>query len=311
MTTPARRAAVDVGTNSVRLLVRDADGTTLARRMEITRLGRGVDDTGRLDDDSLRRTLDVLDRYRKIWTDLGTDDVRIAATSAVRDAADRERFFTAVRKLTGVEARVLTGEDEARVAFLGATSGVDVPDPTVVLDIGGGSTEIIVGDEDGRLVAAVSLQLGCVRLAERCLPTDPASPEELEEARGEITARLDEAVERLRDQGADPSAGSTLVGVAGTVTTLAALHLGLDAYDADRIHATPIPAPAVETLTDKLASMTSEQRAELGPMASGREDVIVAGALVLSGVLDRFGFDAVVTSESDMLDGLVLVDELP
>jgi exopolyphosphatase / guanosine-5'-triphosphate,3'-diphosphate pyrophosphatase len=311
VTPPSRRAAVDVGTNSVRLLVRDADGTPLAREMEITRLGRGVDDTGRLDDESLRRTLDVLARYRKIWSRLEVGDVRIAATSAVRDAADRERFFTAVRELTGLEARVLTGEDEARVAFLGATSGVDVPDPTVVLDIGGGSTEIIVGDDDGRLVAGVSLQLGCVRLAERCLSSDPASPEELRAARREVAARLEEGESELAAHGADPSACSSLVGVAGTVTTLAALHLGLDAYDADRIHATRIPASVVDTLTTDLASMTSAQRAALGPMAPGREDVIVAGALVLSGVLDRFGFDAVVTSEADMLDGLVLVDEIP
>jgi exopolyphosphatase / guanosine-5'-triphosphate,3'-diphosphate pyrophosphatase len=303
---PKQRAAVDVGTNSVRLLIRDATGSTVAREMEITRLGRDVDRTGHLDDGGLEATLRVLASYRAAWERYGVEDVRIAATSAVRDAADSARFLSGVREVAGVAAHVLSGEDEAAIAYLGATSGLDVDRPTAILDVGGGSTEVIVGDGGGRLEASVSLQLGCVRLAERCLPSDPPRPDELAEGRREVRARLDAGARDLAAHGADPSRCATLVGVAGTVTTLAALHLGLDVYDPERIHATAIPAPAVRELTDRLAAMTIAQRAELGPMARGREDVIVAGALVVEGALERFGFEAITASETDILDGLLL-----
>lgn len=301
-----RRAAVDVGTNSVRLLVVEADGTRVARELTITRLGRGVDESGRLDDDALTGTLDTIARYRKQWEELGAQDVRIAATSAVRDAADRERFVSGVREVAGREPEILSGEEEARSAFRGATSALDVPRPTAVLDVGGGSTEIIVGNGAGDYVASVSLQLGCVRLSERLLPSDPPSKSELAAARAEIATQLDRGAATLAEQGAEPADCRALVGVAGTVTTLAALHLDLDRYDHERIHATRLPSMAVQRLAEQLSSMPVSARKQLGPVERGREDVIVAGALILEGVLDRFGFSELVVSEADSLDGLVL-----
>jgi exopolyphosphatase/guanosine-5'-triphosphate,3'-diphosphate pyrophosphatase len=301
--TGGRRAAVDVGTNSVRLLVVEPDGAPVTRDMTVTRLGKDVDRTGRLDDRALTRTLETLGGYRKTWEELGVDRVRIAATSAVRDARDRDRFFDGVRRMTGADAEVLTGEDEARTAFRGATAALDVERPTTVLDVGGGSTELIVGDGGGRLAASVSLQLGCVRLTERLLASDPPGRDELPAARAEIDRQLDLAADRLGD--ADPSNSPALVGIAGTVTTLAALHLGLDAYEPDRIHGTALPREAVRSLTDLLAGMPAAERAGLGPMAPGREDVILGGALIVEQVLARFGFAEIVASEADLLDGLV------
>ncbi len=297
---------MDVGTNSVRLLVVDGDGVTLERRMEITRLGRDVDRTGRLDDAALEATLATLDSYRRCWERHGATAVRVAATSAVRDAADRDRFFAGAADRIGTEVEVLTGEEEAATAYAGAVAALEVPQPASVLDIGGGSTEIIVGDGHGGLAGSVSLQLGCVRLAERCLPSDPPTDDELAAARREAGRILDAGTDELRAAGVDPSRCASLVGVAGTVTTLAALHLGLDAYEPDRIHATRLPAGAVRELTERLAAMPASARAELGPMAAGREDVIVAGAVVLEVALGRFGAAEVVASEADILDGLVL-----
>ncbi|MGH3443661.1 MAG: exopolyphosphatase [Nitriliruptorales bacterium] len=308
MTDGSRRAAVDVGSNTVRLLVVDADGSTLAREMEITRLGRGVDERGRLDDGSLVRTLEVLARYRGTWEELGVagDAVRIAATSAVRDAADRERFFAGVRERTGgIEAEVLSGDEEAATTFRGVAAALDVPRPTLLLDVGGGSTELVVGDGEGNLAAAVSLQLGSVRLTERCVPSDPPSTAELGAAREEAAARCEEGAAHLAAAGADPDSCAALVGVAGTVTTLAALHLGLERYDPEPIHGARVPRDSVAAVLGDLAAMTSAERARLGPMAKGREDVIVAGVLIVAAVMDRFGFDALVASEADILDGLV------
>ncbi len=298
-----RVAAVDVGTNSVRLLVaeRDGDGAvaSLERLMTITRLGAGVDATGHLDDDALTRTLTCIADYAARWKALGAQHVRISATSAVRDAADRDRFFDGVREVAGVDAEVLTGDQEARTAFAGATSGVDARPPYLVLDIGGGSTEFVLGTTAPE--AMTSLQLGCVRLTERALPSDPPAAAELAAATAFVDGEL-AAVEEL----IDPSAATTLVGVAGTVTTVAALFLELEAYVPEAIHGTHVPADALADICDRLARMTTAQRRELGPMAPGREDVIVAGALILRRVVERFGFDGVLTSESDILDGLAL-----
>lgn len=304
-----RRAAVDVGTNSVRLLVVDADGTSLAREMTITRLGQGVDERGRLDDEALARTLDTIGRYREVWEEFGVDDdVRVAATSAVRDAHDRDRFFDGVRRVAGVDAEVLSGEEEAAITYRGVIGALDLDRPVAVVDVGGGSTELIVGDGGGELAASISLQLGCVRLTERLLPSDPPSQAELAAAREEVRHQLDGAAEVLAERGADPADCRTLAGVAGTVTTLAALHLDLERYDRERVHGTRIPSAATTRLGRRLASMTADERSGLGPMASGREDVIVAGALVVEGVLERFGFAELVASEADILDGLVVGD---
>ena len=297
-----RVAAVDVGTNSVRLLVAEGgDGNlqALERLMTITRLGRGVDATGHLDDDALRGTLDCISGYAARWQELGAQRVRISATSAVRDAADRDRFFDGVRERAGVSAEVLTGEQEARTAFLGATAAVEGTPPYLVLDIGGGSTELIVGTTGPE--AMTSRQLGCVRLTERCLVSDPPTPEELDAAVAVIDAELD-AVDRILDGGS----AATLVGVAGTVTTVAALYLELDEYRADAIHGTRVPAADVDAVTQRLAAMPAARRRELGPMAPGREDVIVGGCLILQRVMQRYGFDDVLVSESDILDGLAL-----
>ena len=298
----SRVAAVDVGTNSVRLLVAERNGsvlTPLERLMTITRLGAGVDASGHLDDAALERTLTCLSTYAGRWRELGAERVRISATSAVRDATDRDRFFDGVLQRTGVQAEVLSGEQEARTAFRGATSDVTDERPLLVLDIGGGSTEFILGTDGPE--AMTSRQLGCVRLTERSITTDPPTAADLVAAAAVIDAELD-AVEQVvpcRD-------ARTLVAVAGTATTVAALYLDLPDYRADVIHGTRVPAADVARIAAELAAMTSPQRAALGPMAAGREDVIVAGALILRRVVERFGFADVLVSESDILDGLAL-----
>jgi exopolyphosphatase / guanosine-5'-triphosphate,3'-diphosphate pyrophosphatase len=300
------RAGVDVGSNSVRLLVADVDGAPVTRLMRITRLGAGVDETGHLDDAALERTLEALREFHGVWREHGADGrVRIAATSAVRDASDRERFFDGVREITGAEAEVLSGDEEAALAHAGATGAVEIEEPAVVLDVGGGSTELVVGDPDGGVAGSVSLQLGCVRLTERLLPSDPPEPEQLAAARDEIIARLDEADARLAEQGISLRQARSVVGVAGTSTTLGALHLGLQAYDPSRIHGTRVPAVAVRDLVVQLVGLPAAQRAELGPVQPGREDVLHGGALIVAAVLDRYEFDELVVSESDSLDGLV------
>jgi len=296
-----RVAAIDCGTNSTRLLVAQ-EGSPLAtveREMRVTRLGYGVDRTGRLDDAALARTVDVIGDYHDRALGLGAGRCRIAATSAIRDAADRQRFLDGVAARTGVQAEVLTGDEEARTAFAGATRSVGGDPPYVVLDIGGGSTELIVGQREPEALA--SRQIGCVRLTERCLPDDPPSRESLEAAREVARTELDEAVAHT-----GAATARTVVGVAGTVTTLAALHLDLPRYDPGRIHGTCLPRHAVAALTDRLAAMTAAERAELGPMAAGREDVIVGGAIVLREALDLLGTSETLVSEADILDGLAL-----
>ncbi len=294
-----RIAAVDVGTNSTRLLVAEPTDPLeiVERTSRITRLGQGVDANRKLDDEALARTLGCIGDYAQRWRELGADRVRIAATSAIRDAVDRDRFFAGVRELTGVEAEVLTGEEEGRIAFLGATGSVKGEPPCLVLDIGGGSTEFILGNDEPE--AMDSRQLGCVRLTERELRSDPPTVDEVAEARGAIDAELDAVVTTV-----DPERARTLVGVAGTITTIAALYLDLPAYQPDRIHGTRVPAADVAALTERLCDMTTAQRAQLGPMAPGREDVIHAGALILDRVVDRFRFPDVLVSEADILDGL-------
>lgn len=301
----SRVAAIDCGTNSTRLLVADAGAplTVIERQMHVTRLGAGVDRTGRLDDAALERTVARIRGYHARAVELGAQRCRIAATSAIRDAADRHRFLDAVAGATGAAAEVLSGEDEAATAFAGATSAIDGAPPYLVLDIGGGSTELILGEREPS--ASVSRQLGCVRLTERCLPSDPPTADERAAATRVAADELDAAVAQLGMAGAG-GGPLTVVGVAGTVTTLAALDLGLEVYDAGRIHGARLTAAAVGGLVDELAAMTSAQRAELGPVAPGREDVLVAGAVVLAAALDRLGAGEVLVSEADILDGLAL-----
>lgn len=301
MTPP--RAAVDVGSNSVRLLVHDANGQRVTRLMKITRLAQDVDRTGEISADALDRTLHVLTGYRSVWEDAGvTDRVRIAATSAVRDATNRDEFFARVRESTGIDAEVLSGEEEARLSFAGATAGLPHDAATTVLDVGGGSTEIVVGDVEGEVAGWVSLQLGCVRLAERALPSDPVEFDEVRQAAMIVSDRLDEA-----DAALAPATPATtrVVGVAGTITTVAALHLGLESYEEDQIHGTFVPAADWHRWTNRLMTSTRAERGALGPMALGREDVIHAGAMIVDRFLVRHRLPGITASEADILDGLV------
>jgi len=312
------RAAIDVGSNSVRLLVVDDAGRPLARELTITRLGTAVDRTGHLDDAAMLRTLDTLARYRDHWRALGVSDrVRIAATSAARDASDRDRLLEGVRAATGVDAEVLSGDAEAALSFLGATGALQVAAPTAVADIGGGSTELIVGDATS-IDASVSLQLGSVRVTERHLHDDPPAPAQLAAAREMVALQLDHADAALAAAGAPLHGAAALVAVAGTATTLGALRLHLDAgaaaaaaadrRPADRgmagVHGLRIAAAALWEISNRLAAMTTAERAALGPVPAGREDVIHAGALILATVVERYGFPEVVISEADNLDAL-------
>jgi exopolyphosphatase/guanosine-5'-triphosphate,3'-diphosphate pyrophosphatase len=300
-----RLAALDVGTNSTRLLVGDVDGGVIvaehAREMVITRLGKGVDRRGRFDPAALGRTLEVLAGYAEVCRRLGVERRRLVATSATRDAADRQVFVDGVRDLLGVEAEVLSGQAEAAAAYRGATAGgVRGDEPTLVVDIGGGSTELICGD--GTIPRAmVSLDIGCVRLFERHLHTDPPTPAEVAALRADVAAHLDRVGEVL-----DPGAAERVVGVAGTVTTVTALALGLETYDPRRVHRAAVDAAGIAATAEKLAAMTVAERAALPVMAKGREDVIAAGALLLDSLVQKFQIRQVVASEADILDGVLL-----
>ncbi len=300
---PGRVAAVDQGTNSIRLLVAEPDRRggfdELARDMVITRLGEGVDRTGRLAPEALERTIEVLARYARRARALHAERIRVAATAALRDASNAGEFERRVRSLAGSELEVVTGEQEAALSFLGGTRGLDAPAPFLVLDIGGGSTEFVLGSD--RPSVAISTQMGSVRLTERFVRTDPPTEDELDAMRASVNEIVDE-VER-----AVPVAEArTLVAVAGTATTVQAIALDLESYDPERIHRTRLSRDDAARVLSRLAGMTTGERAALPVMAAGRADVIVAGAVVLVELMERFGWDEVVVSETDILDGLVL-----
>ena len=295
-----RVAAVDCGTNSTRLLVADVvDGATVWRDRDAitTRLGQGVDHDGRLHPGAIARTAEVVGGYAARWRALGCARVAVVATSAVRDVADRAAFHEAIEDVSGVRPEVLDGYEEAALAFEGAVTGVDPARPALVLDIGGGSTELILGHD--RPQACESRQIGSVRLTERLLPGDPPSQGALAAAARVIDGELADVAHRL-----DPSLARSLVAVAGTATTLAALHLGLAAYDPHAIHAAVLSRGAVARLLAELGGSTAARIAGLGPVAPGREDVLTAGALILERVMAWGGFEEVVVSERDLLDGL-------
>jgi len=309
VSTGKRVAAVDCGTNSIRLLVADLDPETGAeteveRLMEIVRLGQGVDATGRLADEALARTFAACDRYAEIIRGHGAGHIRFVATSATRDASNRDEFVAGVRDRFGVEPEVITGHEEAALSFRGATSALvtdtaEHATPYLVVDIGGGSTEFVLGD--GTVDAARSVDVGCVRMTERHLTEDPPTPAQIEAARRDIDAAIDLAAESV-----DLSRASTLVGVAGSVTTVAAIALGLQEYDRDRVHLSRIPAAVVRQTAADLLAMSHEQRAALTVIHPGRVDVIAAGALILERIVDRLGVSEVVVSEHDILDGIAL-----
>ena len=303
-----RVAAVDCGTNSIRLLVADVDpaaGTLvdLDRRMEVVRLGQGVDRTGRLADEALERTFAACRSYADDITRLGAQRVRFVATSATRDAANRAVFVDGVRSLLGVEPEVVSGEEEAALSFAGATrellgpSADGVAPPYLVVDIGGGSTELVLGS--AAVTGARSVDVGCVRMTERHLRSDPPTPAQVAAARRDVQAAFDEVARVLPLRRA-----RTLVGLAGSVTTVAGIALGLPAYDPAVIHHSRISAADVHEVTERLLAMTHEQRAAIPVMHPGRVDVIAAGALILSLIVEKSDAAEVLVSEHDILDGI-------
>ena len=295
-------AAIDCGTNSTRLLVVDSDGSTLERLMQITRLGAGVDSTGRLAPESIERCLSVLREFRQVMDKFSVVGGRLAATSAARDASNGAEFLTAAGEVTGIEPELLAGTEEGRLSMAGALSDLGHEEgPFLILDIGGGSTELVAGTgpEDPGL-SVVSLQVGCVRITERFLISDPPTPAELEEGEAMVNELLDQAI-------ADHPrflAAHRLVGLAGTVTTLASLHLGLERYDRDRVHHAVLSVGDIYDWYRTLASEVTVARLDRAGMVPGREDVIVGGALILAAVMTRFGFDECLVSEADILDGM-------
>ncbi|MEU6768756.1 Ppx/GppA phosphatase family protein [Streptomyces sp. NPDC046853] len=301
-----RVAAIDCGTNSIRLLVADADPQTgelvdLDRRMTVVRLGQGVDKTGRLAPEALERTFAACREYARIIKEHGAERLRFVATSASRDAENRDDFVRGVLDILGVEPEVISGDQEAEFSFTGATKELTGSDhlakPYLVVDIGGGSTEFVVGDDGVR--AARSVDVGCVRLTERHIRTDPPAPAELDAVRADITAALD-----LAEQTVPIGEARTLVGLAGSVTTVAAIALGLDAYDSAAIHHSRVSYEQVSEIVDRLSRATHDERAAIPVMHPGRVDVIVSGALVLLSIMDRTGAREVVVSEHDILDGI-------
>jgi exopolyphosphatase/guanosine-5'-triphosphate,3'-diphosphate pyrophosphatase len=305
---PGRVAAIDQGTNSIRLLVLEPGRspeeapTELARDMVITRLGYHVDRTGRLDPEALGRTIEVLATYCRRARALGAERIRVGATSAIRDAENREEYAAAVRDLAGSELEVISGEQEAALSFLGGTHGLDAADgPFVVQDIGGGSTEFVIGPAPGRAERSISTRMGSVRMTERHLLDDPPTEAELQSLDADVAAVLDEVEATVPVADARP-----FVAVAGTATTVQAIALELDRYDPDRIHRSWLSRDRAEQVLDVLAGMTNAYRAALPVMAPGRGDVIIAGAQILVATMRRFGIERALVSESDILDGLAL-----
>ncbi|MGZ0233594.1 Ppx/GppA phosphatase family protein [Streptomyces sp. CPS1] len=306
-----RVAAVDCGTNSIRLLVADVDPATgelvdLDRRMTIVRLGQGVDRTGRLAPEALERTFAACRDYAEIIKEHGAERLRFVATSASRDAENRDEFVRGVLDILGVEPEVITGDQEAEFSFTGATKELagreDLARPYLVVDIGGGSTEFVVGDDHVR--AARSVDVGCVRMTERHLVhggeiSDPPTEEQIAAIRADVEAALD-----LAERTVPLREARTLVGLAGSVTTVSAIAQDLPEYDSARIHHSRVSLARVREITDRLLHSTHAERATIPSMHPGRVDVIGAGSLVLLAIMERIGAQEVVVSEHDILDGI-------
>ncbi|EHR52689.1 exopolyphosphatase [Saccharomonospora marina XMU15] len=312
-----RVAAIDCGTNSIRLLVAELthrhDGTVdlrdLHREMRIVRLGQGVDATGRLAPQALERTRQALSAYTIAARRKGVEKLRMVATSATRDASNRDDFFTMTREVLGVEAEVISGDEEARLSFAGAVAELD-PDegPFLVADVGGGSTELVLGTWDGRqaeVIAARSVDVGCVRITERTLRSDPPAPEEIESARRLVERTLEGAFEVV-----DVSKARTWIGVAGTVTTLSALSQRLPEYDSERTHLSRLSRAEIESTAQRLLASDHAARAADPVIHPGRVDVIGGGALIVRVLAEqlaaRGGPRELVVSEHDILDGIAL-----
>jgi exopolyphosphatase/guanosine-5'-triphosphate,3'-diphosphate pyrophosphatase len=303
-TSPGSVAALDCGTNSTRLLVAHPDGSPAIRLMRITRLGQGVDATGDLKPEAIDRTVQVLREFRQVIDTAEVAKGRLVTTSAVRDARNGDAFLRAATEATGFPAELLSGEEEGRLAYAGATSGLaPAAGDDVVVDIGGGSTELVV-QRDGS-VRALSMNMGCVRLSERFLRHDPPDDGEVGAMVGFIDSELAEARQAM-PMLSNLRQPCRLLGLAGSITTLAALELGLPAYDSDKVHHSALSREAVERWCATLAAETSARRAARPGMVVGRADVIVGGAYVLKQLMERFGIAACIASETDILDGIAM-----
>ena len=300
-----RVAAIDCGTNSIRLLIADIENgklTDVVRTMVIVRLGEGVDKTGEFSQAALTRTFAAIETFALLISQHQPKRVRFVATSASRDVSNRSEFMDGVLSRLGIEPDIISGDEEAELSFLGATADLvneqEPPAaPYLVVDIGGGSTEFVLGTTGP--TAAISTNVGCVRMTERHLISDPATPQEIAAAIADIDAAID-----LAYLSVPISQAHSLIGLAGSVTTVAAIALGLSEYDSTAIHGSRISAPDVHRITEELLAMTRAQRAQLGPMHEGRIDVIGSGALVLDRIMIRTGLGEVVVSERDILDGI-------
>jgi exopolyphosphatase/guanosine-5'-triphosphate,3'-diphosphate pyrophosphatase len=305
-----RVAAVDCGTNTLRLLVADLDPATgravdVYRRTTIVRLGQGVDRTRVFAEEALERTFATLGDYAGLIRAASPERIRFVATSATRDVVNRDRFLDGAQRLSGVRPEVITGAEEARLSYDGATrelmgrDDLAVTEPVLVADIGGGSTELVSGPGPGSsgLPSGTSLDIGSVRLTERHLHGDPPTPGEVAAAVADVESALDGVGQRLDEAG-------TLIGVAGTVTTLAAMVLGLDRYDSDRVHYAALPSADLLAACDEIVAMSVAERRQLACMKPGRADVIGGGALILAAVVRRTGLASVMASVHDILDGV-------
>jgi exopolyphosphatase/guanosine-5'-triphosphate,3'-diphosphate pyrophosphatase len=304
-----RVASIDMGTNSTRLLVAESDGAgglrTVERLMRITRLGQGVDGDRRLAPEAIERTVAVLREYREVMDrlDVPAGRVRATATSAARDATNRDELFDAAEVAIGARPELLSGDDEARLSFLGATADLD-PEmgPFLVFDLGGGSTEFVYGTAgpDGEVGAALSLDIGCVRMTERFITSDPPMPEDLTAAISYADSWLDDVL-RVMPEHVD---AKTVVGLAGTVSTVAAVEIGLETYDRDAIHHFVLTKDAAEDVFRTLATESRADRIHNPGLEEARADVIVGGCCVLVAIYRRLALDEILVSESDILDGL-------
>jgi len=301
-----RVAAIDCGTNSIRLLIAESKPggglVELDRRTEIVRLGQGVDATGEFHPEALRRTFAATESYAKIIQDAGVpaDKIRFVATSASRDARNRDEYFEGVHRRLGVLPDVISGDTEAGLSFTGALTGVQPEgDPVLVMDIGGGSTEFILGSSDGAMNSAISLDIGSVRLTERFLRKNPPVEDDLARAAAHVDGMLD-------DSGIDFGSVGTWIGVGGTVTTLAGVYLELEHYDREQVHWSGIPIQDVGALLRRLSSLDVEEIRALPSMHPGRADVITGGALVAARVAERLSVPDLIVSETDILDGIAL-----
>ena len=300
-----RVASIDCGTNTIKLLVADIDrdaGTqdSLVREMRIVRLGQDVDRTGRLADEALERVFVACDEYALIVDSHSVDAMRFVATSAARDAENSQEFTNGVLARLGVRPEVVSGDVEAALSYDGATRSLPPGEvPIAVLDIGGGSTELIVGDARGQVRAARSLDIGSVRLTERLMPSDPPTPDEIHAA----TVVVDEALDTLPSYAVQVGDAPTLVAVAGTATTLATLLLGLDSWDREQVHHATFPMADVHDLVQRVLAMTVAEREGIG-VPAGRSDVIGAGGVILDRVLQRSAAQRLTISDADILDGI-------